>query len=269
MSAFLHEFIVFGLKEARACIFAGAFFLLLFLSLHLDIPFLHRYDFLFLAALLLQVLLVATGIETRDELKVICLFHVVGLALEIFKTHPSIGSWSYPEEGFFKIAGVPLYSGFMYAAVASYMIQSWRIFDLRLVNYPSYGLALPLALGIYANFFTHHFIPDFRWWLGAAVLVVFRRTRVEFTVITKKRWMPLALSFFLIAFFVWIAENISTFLGAWQYPDQQLGWKLVSFHKVGSWSLLVIISFIIVAHLRHVKEVRRGLSETSTASAGQ
>lgn len=257
MKAFAHEFVVFGLKQARACIFAGAFFVLLFASFHISIPGLYRYDVLFLAALVLQAVLVASGIETRDELKVICLFHVVGLALEIFKTHPSIGSWAYPEQGIFKIAGVPLYSGFMYAAVASYMIQSWRIFKLQLVNYPSYRLALPLALGIYANFFTHHFIPDVRWFLAVAVLVVFRRTRVEFKVVGARRWMPVALSFFLIAFFVWVAENISTFFGAWQYPHQEQGWSLVSFHKVGSWSLLVIISFIIVAHLRHVKETRK------------
>lgn len=46
---------------------------------------------------------------------VITIFHVVGTAMEVFKTHA--GSWVYPEENFFRIGGVPLFSGFMYAAV--------------------------------------------------------------------------------------------------------------------------------------------------------
>lgn len=50
------------------------------------------------------------------------MFHLIGLALEIFKVH--MGSWSYPEEGYVKIFGVPLYSGFMYASVAKLSLSS-------------------------------------------------------------------------------------------------------------------------------------------------
>ena len=32
--------------------------------------------------------------------------------------------------------------------------------------------------------------------------------------------MPLVLSFVLIGFFIWIAENIATFFSAWEYPNQ-------------------------------------------------
>ncbi|WP_441007278.1 DUF817 family protein [Parageobacillus thermoglucosidasius] len=28
-------------------------------------------------------------------------------------------------------------------------------------------------------------------------------------------------------FFIWIAENIATFFGAWQYPNQTKAWSLI------------------------------------------
>jgi uncharacterized membrane protein YoaT (DUF817 family) len=139
----MKEFLIFGIKQIRCCVFAGSFFALLFLSNHIPLFGLARYDFLFLGAVLLQIILLTTRIETRDEAKTIVLFHLVGFALEVFKTSPEIGSWSYPEEGLFKIANVPLYSGFMYAAVGSYISQAWRIFDLSLDKYPSYWFSIP------------------------------------------------------------------------------------------------------------------------------
>ncbi len=65
--------------------------------------------------------------------------------------------------------------------------------------------------------------------------------------------MPLSLSFILIGFFIWIAENITTFFGAWQYPNQEGSWNIVHIGKISSWFLLVVISIIIVAQLKHVK----------------
>jgi uncharacterized membrane protein YoaT (DUF817 family) len=255
---FLWEFFVFGLKEARACIFAGIFFGLLLVSRHIPLLGLPRYDFLCLAAIAVQIILVATRIETKEELFVLCAFHAVGLVLELFKTHPAIGSWSYPEFGYLKLGTVPLYSGFMYAAVASYMCQAWRVLKLELTNYPPYRWSVPLAVAIYANFFTRHFVPDVRWLLLALVFLVFRRTKVHFTVLTERRSMPLVLSFGLIGFFIWIAENLSTYLGAYVYPHQHAAWHVVSVTIMSSWFLLVIVSFIIVADLKHV---RRGTSE--------
>ncbi len=246
-----YEFIVFGLKQAHACIFAGSFFVLLFLSNYIPLFGLARYDFLFLAAILIQVLLYLFKLETLNEMKVVFLFHLIGFALELYKTNPAIGSWSYPEEAFFKIATVPLFSGFMYAAVGSYISLSWKYMRLTLTHAPNYLLSLALCVLIYANFFTHHFLPDFRYLLGALVLVLFFRTRAYFTVTRKRRFIPMNLAFVLIAFFIWVAENISTYLGAWQYPDQVHIWTLVGFGKISSWSLLVIISFIIVAYLKH------------------
>jgi uncharacterized membrane protein YoaT (DUF817 family) len=62
--------------------------------------------------------------------------------------------------------------------------------------------------------------------------------------------MPLALSFVLIGFFLWVAENAATFLDAWRYPDQELSWTAVHPAKVGSWSLLVVVSIVLVAAVK-------------------
>ena len=249
------EFIVFGIKEARACIFAGSFFALLFLSHKIPLFGLARYDFIFLAAMMLQIILFLAKVETWDEIKTIFLFHILGTALELFKTNPAVGSWAYPEEAFFKIATVPLFAGFMYAAVGSYIAQAWRIFKLELEEPPNYLATIALGIVIYLNFFTNFFLPDFRLVLIPVVFLLFARTTVTFTVTDTRRSMPLALAFCLIAFFIWIAENVSTFYGAWQYPDQVHVWNVVSTNKITSWFLLVIISFILVAYLKHYKKV--------------
>ena len=252
---YITELILFGIKEARACVFAGLFFAILFLSNHIPLFGLHRYDFLFLAALVLQIILYLAKIETWDEIKTIFLFHIVGTALELFKTHPDVGSWSYPEEAFFKIATVPLFSGFMYAAVGSYIAQAWRLLDLELKDFPPYSWSVALGIVIYLNFFTNHFIQDLRYLLIPIVFVLYFRARVYFTAREgTRRWMPMNIGFLLTAFFIWIAENVSTFWGAWQYPDQVHVWNVVSLNKITSWFLLVIISFIIVAYLKHYKK---------------
>ncbi|MBI5134139.1 MAG: DUF817 domain-containing protein [Candidatus Taylorbacteria bacterium] len=257
IKSFASELAVFGIKEARSAIFAGSFFALLFLSNHIPLGGLPRYDFLFIAAIAIQVVLYLAKLETKDEIKTIFLFHVIGLVLELYKTHPSIGSWSYPEDAFLKIGTVPLYSGFMYAAIGSYIAQAWKIFRLELVSPPSYAWSVVLCATIYANFFTNHFLPDARLLLIPAVFIFFGKTDVRFTAKDKERSMPLSLSFILIAFFIWIAENVSTFYGAWQYPDQIHAWSAVSAQKITSWFLMVIISFIIVAYLKHFKAAHK------------
>jgi len=99
--AFRWEFFLFGFKQAWACLFA-ALLLTMVLLTKLFWPqhaCLARYDFLFLAALLVQVLLLWLRMETLREAKVILLFHVVGTLMEFFKT--SMGSWAYPEASIF------------------------------------------------------------------------------------------------------------------------------------------------------------------------
>lgn len=200
----------------------------------------------------MQAVMVKTQLESVDELKVITVFHLIGLLMEIFKVN--MGSWSYPEEGFFKVFNVPLFSGFMYASVASYLCQFWRIFDVRLIHWPSLGIAIPLAAMIYFNFFTHHYIWDFRWVLFLLVTVVFFKAKLSFQVNDVRLTIPIVVYFFLIGLLIWVGENIATFLGAWHYPNQNDGWELVHLGKISSWLLLVIVSFMIVANLKVVKE---------------
>lgn len=82
---------------------------------------------------------------------------------------------------------------------------------------------------------------------------MFISTLVTFRLKRKPLQMPLNRLFLLIGFFIWIAENITTLLGAWQYPNQEAAWSLVHIGKISSWFLLVIISVIIVAQLKRVK----------------
>jgi hypothetical protein len=107
-----------------------------------------------------------------------------------------------------------------------------------------------LALAIYANFFTHHWIVDLRLPIALLLLIVLRKTWVFYRVGVRRYRMPLALSFALIGFFLWIAENTGTFLDAWNYPDQVDVWRLVHPAKFGAWALLVSMSFVLVASVK-------------------
>lgn len=254
---FLTELLFFTLRELKAVTFAASFLLLLLISNYIPLGFIPRYDFLFIAAIIIQVLMLIFKLETKDEAKTIFLFHIIGLCLELFKTHPAIGSWSYPEMGYLKIAGVPLFSGFMYAAVGSYIAQAWKTLNLRLTNHPSYRASIILCFFIYLNFFTNHFIPDLRMFLFLAIVILYYRTYVHFTPRNTEYRMPIIVGFVLTGFFVWIAENIATLYGAWKYPGQIHVWEVVSFNKITSWFLLVIICFIVVAYLKHFKAMRK------------
>lgn len=251
---FLVEFLYFGIKEARSCLFVGLFFAAVFLVPRAGLFGIPRYDSLLVIALLIQFWMVWSKLETLDELKAICLFHAVGFALEIFKTSSGIKSWSYPDFAYTKLSGVPLFSGFMYAAVGSYIIQAWRLFDLKIRHHPPYWMAILIALLIYANFFTHHYIGDYRCYIAACALGLYARTYVVFRPYDRERTMPLMLSFVLIGFFIWLAENISTFFGIWKYPNQLGAWSTVHIGKWSSWSLLVIMTFTIIANLKHIRQ---------------
>ncbi len=250
---FVIEFIFFSLKEARACLFAGLFFLAVFAVPRAGLFHIPRYDVLLIVAVAIQVWMVWAKLETWDELKAICLFHITGFALEVFKTSGSIQSWTYPDPAYAKLFGVPLFSGFMYAAVGSYIIQAWRLFDLRIKHHPPYWMAGVSAIAIYANFFTHHYIGDYRWYIAACVLGLYARSTVIFQPYDRDRRMPLLLSFILIGFFIWLAENVSTFLGIWKYPNQLGAWSMVHIGKWSSWCLLVIMTFTIVVNLKQIK----------------
>lgn len=241
----LAEFFLFGLKQAWACLFAGAMLALMIgskLVWQSDWP-LYRYDFLFIAALCIQALFLRFKLESWEEARVILVYHVVGTSMEIFKV--SVGSWAYPEQALIQISGVPLFSGFMYASVGSFMARTIRIFDMRFTHFPPRWLTIALALAIYVNFFSHHYLPDIRYWLFAATVAIFWRVNIHFTTDRTTLWMPLTLAAVLSAMFLWIAENIGTVTGTWVYPSQKV-WHLVSFAKLGSWYLLLFVSFVLV-----------------------
>ena len=249
----LYEFVLFGFKQAWACLF-GALMLALLLATHFLYPEsapLARYDFLTLAAIAIQVGMLTLRLETWGEAKVILIFHLVGTVMELFKT--AAGSWIYPEPSLLRIGDVPLFSGFMYAAVGSYIARVWRIFDFRYSHYPPRWATWLLAGAIYINFFAHHWTVDIRWILFAATAAIFWRTRVHFRNWREHRWMPLLLGFGLVALFIWFAENIGTFARAWTYPGQEAGWEMVGLAKLGSWYLLMLISFILVGLVQPIR----------------
>jgi uncharacterized membrane protein YoaT (DUF817 family) len=250
---FVVEFLYFGIKEARACLFVVCFFAAVFSVPRAGILGLPRYDALLVIAVAIQGGMLWAKLETFDELKAICLFHVIGFALEVFKTSGGIQSWAYPDFAYSKVFGVPLFSGLMYAAVGSYVIQAWRLLDVRIRHHPPYWMAGLNALLIYANFFAHHYIGDYRWYIAACTLGLYARATVVFRPLDRERSMPLLLAFVLIGFFIWLAENISTFFGVWRYPNQVGAWAVVHLGKWSSWSLLVIMTFTIVANLKHIK----------------
>ena len=254
-SRFAIEFLYFGIKEIRACLFAALFFAAVFAMPRAGIWGVPRYDALLIYALLVQAWMLWARLETWDELKAICLFHLLGFALEVFKTSSGIQSWSYPDFAYTKILGVPLFSGFMYAAVGSYIIQAWRLFDLRIRHHPPHWMAALVAIAIYANFFTHHFMADLRWYLAACALGLYARSSVIFRPYDRDRTMPLLVAFVAIGFFIWLAENAATFFGIWRYPHQLGAWTTVHVAKWSSWSLLVIMTFTIVANLKHIKKL--------------
>lgn len=155
---------MFVLKQAWASVFGGAL----------------------LAAVAIQVLMLVFKLETLRELRVIILFHFVGTVMEIFKT--DAGSWPYEGDGLLQVFGVLLYSGFMHAAVGSYMVRVFRLFELRFDSYPRRRIT--------------------------AIAVIYWRTVMRVRVSRARFRMPIPLGFVLLAVFSWIAENVATWSNA-------------------------------------------------------
>ncbi len=247
LSPLTAEFVMFVLKQGWSALF-GILILLAIIGTRAiwqdDWP-LARYDFLVIFAISTQIAFLYFKLETWEEARVILLFHLTGTAMEIFKIHA--GSWAYPGDGVLKIMQVPLFSGFMYAAVGSYMARVIRVFQMRFDPFPTFHWHILLAVLIYVNFFAHHFLPDIRLALFAATLLLYGRTRIWFRMGTQSRywWMPLPLAAFFSSFFLWLAENIGTLTKTWIYAGQADG-QAVSFAKMGSWYLLLYVSFATV-----------------------
>ncbi|WP_433718343.1 DUF817 domain-containing protein [Microbacterium laevaniformans] len=240
------ELAVFVVKQAWACVF-GFSLLAVIVAARLwwpDDAAVSRNDALTIAAVLIQIAMLAGRLETGRELWVIVLFHVAGTVMELFKT--DAGSWTYAADGVLRIGGVPLFSGFMYAAVGSYMVRVYRLFDLAFVRYPPRWITTIVAASIYVNFFAHHFVWDLRWVLLVAVALLWARTVMHARVWRRTLRLPLLAAYAGVALFIYLAENIGTWAGAWAYPDQLDGWHPVSITKLVSWFLLMIVSVVMV-----------------------
>ncbi|MBL1100285.1 DUF817 domain-containing protein [Streptomyces coffeae] len=252
----IRQLIRFTVLQARCCAFAVALLGGIALSRVLpDLP-IARYDLVLVYGVLLTFVARRVGWESGRDTLLIAVCHVIGLLFELVKVH--LGSWSYPEDAVTKIAGVPLYGGFMYAAVAGYVCRAWDLFQLRFTGYLATATTV-VAAAVYLNFFTHHWLPDARWLLAAVMLAVTARASVGFTVGERRYRMPLALSFVLIGFFLWVAENVATYVGAWSYPDQMGGWQPVALSKFGAWALLISVTFVLTERVKSAE--RRTVSE--------
>ncbi len=244
----LKEFFIFIKKQASASLFGALILFFLVISKYIEIPGILRYDLLFIIAVIIQIILILTRFEHPKEVLVIIIFHITAMIMEIFKTSPEVGAWAYPEPAFFAIAAVPLFTGFMYSSVGSYIARSWRINNFRFENLPSRGVLAAIGILIYANFFTNHYVYDIRYIIFGLLIIIFWKTKFYSTLTDKRTFQihPLITTGFM-ALFVWLAEQVGTFARAWIYPHQATGWHPVAFHMFTSWYLLIIFSFVIIS----------------------
>ncbi|MGQ4275603.1 DUF817 family protein [Pseudidiomarina sp. E22-M8] len=101
-----------GVKQAYACMF-GDFLLALVVITKFWYPLeaLHRYDFVFLAAIAFQLFFITFRLEVWREFTVIFTLQVTILVCHIVATVDAIGAWLYPEQYVFGIANLPLLLG--------------------------------------------------------------------------------------------------------------------------------------------------------------
>lgn len=206
----------------------------------------YRYDYLFFYAISIQVCLLYLKLESWSEAKVIALFHILAMIMEIFLTHPAIRSWYYPQPAVFKIMTVPLFAGFMYSAVGSCFARALRLYQVSFEKLPTFSHMMTLAGLSYVNFMSKFFILDIRYILFAWSVILFWKTRINLKLNHYRLNLPLLPILLVLAFLIWIAENISTFYKIWLYPTQIEAWHMVGWGKLGSWYLLLLLSLVLV-----------------------
>ena len=247
------QLIVLSLNFISRAVSAALFGLLLLIAFAVTAPMgsqeyygFYRYDYLLFYALMIQICLLYLKLESWDEAKVIALFHIMAMGMEIFLTHPAIASWQYPQPAIFKLLTVPLFAGFMYSAVGSFFARSLRLYQVSFENLPQFGNMLCLAVLSYLNFMTKFFIPDIRMGLFIWSVVIFWKTKLYFQLAQHRFKVPMLPILLILAFLIWIAENISTFYKIWLYPSQVDAWHMVGWGKLGSWYLLLLLSLVLV-----------------------
>jgi uncharacterized membrane protein YoaT (DUF817 family) len=246
---FAKKFLIFIKKQASSALFGGIMLAALLLTKYVSIPGIYRYDLLFIIAIVTQIILIVTKLETWKEVLAIIIFHICAMVMELYKTSTLVGSWAYPEKAYFAIATVPLFTGFMYSSVGSYIARAWRINKFRFINLPSKILLVLMAISIYVNFFTNHFTTDVRYLLFIILIIMFWKTKFYVELTNKEYKIDPLFSVGLMALFLWLAEQIGTLAQAWVYPNQAQGWKPVSFQMFTSWYMLIVFSFVIITLL--------------------
>lgn len=245
----INALIRFSYLAASAAVFGILLLLAFIFSVTMDdetyLGF-YRYDYLLFLALIIQFTMLYLKLESWAEAKVIALFHIMAMVMEVFLTHPAIGSWYYPQPSIFRIMTVPLFAGFMYSAVGSFFSRGIRLFQVRFDDLPHFTTMLALSVCSYVNFMSKFFIYDLRYILFLWSFIIFYKTRVYFTVANYQIKSPMLLVLLILAFIIWVAENVSTFYQIWLYPSQIEAWHMVGLGKIGSWYLLLLLSLVLV-----------------------
>lgn len=260
--------LIFLKKQVQAAVFGGILLIALIVTKYLEIPGIHRYDFLFLLALATQAFLILKKYEEPKEILVIAIFHITAMGMEIFKTSPSVGSWQYPNPGFFTIFNVPLFTGFMYSAVGSYVVRAWRINSFQFKNLPKQTTLAVLGVLIYLNFFTNHFVYDIRYVLFGLLIIAFWKTKFSAEITEHRYNIHPLLANALTAGVIWLSEQVGTFAQAWVYPHQVGQWRPVSFHMFTSWYMLLVFSFILIMLIMRIKDTNQNQSRKMIVVCG-
>lgn len=202
-----------------------------------------RYDALALLGVAALTIMFALGAHSTSDALPIGLVFALGVVLELYKIET--GAWMYPEGSELAIGQKPLFVGFMYAAVASYLIRALRVKALEIRGMPPLFVAVLVGGLVYGAYF----LPSQIWvrfgLIGLVTLVFWRATLRA----PSGSWLPLPVALGLAASLIWVAENIGTFSGTWAYPnDGALG--LVTLSKLGAWYLLLSVCFIVVFESR-------------------
>ena len=213
-----------------------------------------RTDALFVVGVALAGLVFALGVNRLQDALPMGIVFLLGIGLELQKT--GIGAWAYADGGVLMLGEKPLFVGFMYAAVASYVIRSLRLKGLRVVRLPHWAVALGFSAVIYGAFF----VPVPVWvrpMLLLLAVLAFNRARV---VAPSGSWLPVPMALAMAALLLWVAENVGTFTGTWTYRGQGPG-ELVTYSKIGAWFLLLNVVFWVVTYATRDVSWRQGSKE--------
>ena len=115
---------------------------------------------------------------------------------------------------------------------------------------------LALAVLSYINFMSKFFIPDIRYGLFAWSVLIFWKTKIRFQLQQHQLQLPMLPILLLLAFIIWVAENISTFYQIWLYPSQVDTWHMVGWGKLGSWYLLLLLSLVLVMQILGIRDAQ-------------